>query len=186
MNCFSASDMANKFFLLVNNLCMRMKISCFLLFLLCFTLASSACAKDNTTPLNVVFKNATLLGSENYTLTIVYAEDKRIREYSTDVLIKTNAPTRLKITKEVSSSWDVTLENIGEWQSLTNLINENLTFATFATVQTTTYIINSSSPCILTFKVIGGDLNEDKISLVNTFDVSKEFSVACKKTVDFK
>ena len=158
-------------------LAMKVKISCFLVFLLCFTLAASACAKDNVTPLNVTFKNATLLGSENYTLTIVYAEDKRIREYSTDVLIKTDKPTSLKITKELGDTWNINLENVDAWQSLTSLIDENLDFATFATVETTTYIINSSMPCTLTFKVVGGDLNESKTALENTFDVSKEFEL---------
>ena len=157
---------------------MKLKISCFLLFLICFTLVATGCGRDNVTPYNVTFKNGTYLGSKNYTITIVYAEDKRIRDKYTDVLVKCDKPTNLKITKELGSTWNIPLQEVDTWQSLTKLIDQNLSFATFSTVETTTYIINSSEKCKLSFKVIGGDKQGNELQ--NTFDVSNVFNLSVK------
>lgn len=159
---------------------MKTKILCYLLFIICLTTILSGCSHENFTPKNVVFKNASLYGSPNYTITIVYGEDKRIRKFSTDTLIKTTAPqTTLKITKELGESWDITLPNAEEFYSLTSLIDENLDFATFSSAMTTTYIINPHNKCTLTFKVIGGSLNSEETALTDTFDVSDEFELEC-------
>lgn len=147
---------------------------------ICF--AFVGCSVDDTTPINVTFKNATYLGSENYTVTIVYQEDKRIRQFATDVLIKTDTPVELKITKELGESWKISLEETNTWQSLTTIVDKNFDFATFATVQTTTYIINASQKCTLGFKVIGGNLSNDKQSLENVFDASRPFELKIEKT----
>lgn len=152
------------------------------LFLTIFIIFSFAGCKDTETPFNVSFKDGTLYGSENHTITVVYAEDKRLHEKFTDLFIKTNKEeTKLLIGKELEEKFEIVLPEKNVWYSLTNLWKSNVNLVTFARVQTTTYIINSSQNCTLKFKAVGGDYSynteEGKPKILNTFDVSKEFVV---------
>lgn len=140
----------------------------------------SGCA-ENSTPFNVSFKNQTLKNSPNTTIFTVYAEDKRIRDKYTDIYVKADSVVDLTITKELSESYDITIAEPDKWYSLTNLINKHLDLVTFAKVESTVFIINSTSQVTLTLKAVGGDLvyhlDTGENSLTNTFDVSKEFEV---------
>lgn len=148
----------------------------------------SGCNSDLFTPINVSFKNQTLLGSENYTLVVVYAEDKRIRDKYTDLYISADLDNiKLKITKELGESYNIEIPNSNTWYSLTNLIGQKLHLATFATVETTIYIINSNKTTTIKLKAMGGDLiynlDTGESSLTNAFEVSKEFELKVNKII---
>lgn len=154
--------------------------------ILTICVALIGCAQSNVTPVNVVFKNATLYGSDKYTITAVYSEDKRIRGYHTDILVSSNIDNlQLTICKELEQPYNIILNQKDVWYSLTNLINsqnnEKLEFTTFARAETTTYIIQSEQAANLKFKAIGGDLcdhlKEGYSELVNIFPASKIFKV---------
>lgn len=143
---------------------------------------------EEITPINVIFKNQTLLGSENYCITAVYQEDKRIRDKYSDIYLQTDTENlELKITKELGKSYDITIPTANEWYSLTNLISQKLDLATFAKAEPTTYIINSQIPATLKLKAVGGELvyhlATGENSLQNIFDVSNEFEVKIEKTM---
>lgn len=140
------------------------------------------------TPLNVIFKDQTLKGSQNYAITAVYQEDKRIRDKYTDIYLQSDTGNlELKITKELGESYDITIPTANEWFSLTSLISQNLDLATFARSQTTTYVINAKEKAVLKFKAVGGELiynletGENKLE--NIFNVSDEFEVKIEKTL---
>lgn len=154
-----------------------MKRVVLIVFLACVVL----CGCTPNRPMNVSFKNQTLPFSKNYTLTTVYAEDKRLREKWTDILVMANTDNlELKFTKELGEEFDVVLGNKWQWQSLTKLFGAD-NFATFARAETTTYIINAQQPAKIWFKAVGGDLvhhlNDGTKSLTNLQDVSKPFLV---------
>ena len=144
-------------------------------------LCLSGCSPD-ATPMNVVFKDQTAPFSPRACLTIVYAEDKRIRDKSTDVLVKSEVPNlELSFTKENGKTFDVVLDNANQWYSLTQLFSPKLAPATFARVETTTYVITCPHDATIWFKAVGGDavyhLGTGQTTLENTFDVSVPFKM---------
>lgn len=149
--------------------------------LILIVISFSGCGASDILPLNATFKNGTLFGSENYVVTVCFQEDKRLHNYYTDIMIKTDTPLTLKIGKELAQQAEIELPTADVWQSLTQLLSEKqgVDFVTFHRAQTTTYIINSEQGAKLQFCVIGGDYsyntstNEEQ--LVNTFAVSKVF-----------
>lgn len=158
-----------------------MKKKVFLCLLFC-VLCLCGCSPQNIMPMNVVFKNQTAPFSPNACLTIVYAEDKRIRDKHTDVLVKCDKDNlRLTFTKEYAQTHNVVLSEAGQWYSLTKLFSANLSPASFARVEATTYIITCPQDATVWFKAIGGDavyhLDSGQTTLENVFDVSKAFKM---------
>ena len=145
------------------------------------------CSPKTITPMNVCFKNQTLPFSPNHCITVVYAEDKRIRDKSTDVLIWSDTKNlMLDFVKERGKTFEVLVPEKNQWFSLTNLFDESLSFATFATAETTTYIITSNVAATIKLKAVGGDavyhLDTGFSSLENIFDVSKELEVKLQQS----
>lgn len=152
-------------------------INSILIIYLCFALS---CNANHYNPINVTFKDGTLPGSENYVVTAVFLEDKRIRDKHTDIFIMANLDdTKLSICKEGTQPIDILLSEKETWYSLTDLmeLGSQKHFSTFAKAQTTTYVINSEQQVTLKFKVVGGMPNKEHSALVNTFNVSKIFEI---------
>lgn len=146
----------------------------------------SGCS-ENFTPMCATIKNQTLLSSPQVVLTVVYAEDKRVRDKFTDIWVKSDSPNFIfSFTKEMGNLQELGLENQNQWYSLSALLGK--TPASFARVETTTYILYSNQDAKLTLKVVGGDLAEkieiNTSMLVNTFDVSEEVSVNFQQTTE--
>ena len=157
------------------------RIIIFISLILCLVL--NGC-KSEDPPINVSFKNQTIMGGKTHTLTVVYAEDKRIRDKYTDILVKSDQENlTLNFAKELDSSKTINIENSGQWYSLTKLYDPSFSLTTFAKAQTTTYVFTSNKEAKLKFKVIGGDLNESENfqTLTNIFTVSKEFDMKAEK-----
>ena len=148
---------------------------------------TSGCVADQTKPLNVTFKNASLFGSPNYAITVCYAEDKRLHEYYTDILIKSNTPNaNITIGKELDSKTNIEIIKQNQWYSLTKLLNQEKQFnlTTFKRAQTTTFLLSSNQELTLNFKAVGGnlalDMQKNEEFLTNLFDVSKNFELILK------
>ncbi|MDD3397494.1 MAG: hypothetical protein PHR96_03010 [Clostridia bacterium] len=153
-------------------------INSILIIYLCFALS---CNANEYNPINVTFKNGTLPGSENYVVTAVFLEDKRIRDKYTDIYIMANLnEIKLSIGKEPNQPVEILLTEKDKWYSLTDLMSQS-DFATFAKAQTTTYIITSETIVTLKFKAVGGELNQDNSGLTSTFNVSKVFEIEIVK-----
>ena len=136
-------------------------------------------------PMCVIIKDQTLLYSPQKTITVVYAEDKRIRDKFTDILVQADIPNfTFSIAKEMTDFEQIVLPVENQWYSLSLLMQK--TPASFAKVETTTYLLKSPYSANLTIKVIGGNLNEEindeATILVNTFDVCKELVVKFEQT----
>ena len=159
-----------------------MKKFLFLLFFLPVVLTGCS---ENFTPMNVTIKNQTLLNSPQTTLTVVYAEDKRIRDKYTDILISSKVDNlEISIAKELGTMQEIVLSQRNTWYSLSNLLSKTPT--TFAKVETTTFVLTSSQNALVSLKVVGGELNEEIENgdwvLKNTFEVSKPVFVNLQQT----
>ena len=134
------------------------------------------------TPMNVVMNNQSLLHSPNAVITVVYGEDKRVREKYTDVFVMVDTENvEFQIAKELGEFKAVVIPEKDTWYSLTNLLGANLCPAKFSAVETTTFIFRADQKCEIALKAQGGDLQHNldngSFQLVNTFDVSKPFNV---------
>ena len=155
-----------------------------LLFILIFF--NFSCSQNQSTPMCVTFKNATMTGSQNNVITAIYLEDKRIRDYYTDIFIKSDDEfVKLELGKELNIPFTITIEEKNIWFSLTNLINQenntHIDLTTFAKAEPTTYVFKCDKKTNLTFKAVAGDyqynMKNGKVELINYFDVSKPFSI---------
>lgn len=150
--------------------------------LLMLTLFLGGCSED-AQPLCATIKNQTLLFSPQTALTVVYAEDKRVRDKFTDIWVKSDIDNlTFSFAKELALPHKIVLENKCQWYSLSVLIG--VSPVSFSRVETTTYVLTSNQIANLTFKVVGGDLTDSPVStiLVNTFDVSKEVLINLQQT----
>ena len=155
------------------------------LFLLLFLPIFFTGCSENFTPTNVIIKNQTLPYSPQTTLTVVYAEDKRIRDKFTDILISSKVDNlNLSISKELGTPQEIVLESKDTWYSLSTLLGKAP--VSFAKVESTTFVLTSTQNAEVCLKVVGGNLNEDMesgvSSLKNTFDVSKQVLVNLQQT----
>lgn len=155
------------------------------LFLLFFLPVILTGCSENFTPLNVTIKNQTLLNSPKTTLTVVYAEDKRIRDKYTDILISSKVDNlEISIAKELGTMQEIVLQQKDTWYSLSALVGK--TPVSFAKVETTTFVLTSSQNAEISLKVVGGELNEEIENgdwvLKNTFEVSKPVFVNLQQT----
>jgi hypothetical protein len=159
-----------------------MKKFLFLLFFLPVVLTGCS---ENFTPMNVTIKNQTLLNSPQTTLTVVYAEDKRIRDKFTDILISSKVDNlAISIAKELGTMQEIVLEQKDTWYSLSALLGK--TPVSFSKVESITFVLTSSQNALVAVKAIGGELNEGfegkDWTLKNTFDVSKQVFVNLQQT----
>lgn len=155
------------------------------LFLLFFLPVILTGCSENFTPMNVTIKNQTLLNSPQTTLTVVYAEDKRIRDKFTDILISSKVDNlAISIAKELGTMQEIVLAQKETWYSLCALLGK--TPVSFAKVETTTFVLSCSQNALVEVKVVGGELNEEiengDWTLKNPFDVSKPVLVNLQQT----
>lgn len=158
-----------------------MKIKTLSMFLLCVCLFCG-CGDAAKTPLNVVIKDQSYLYSDMSSITVVYAEDKRLRDKFTDVYVMADQENlSFKLAKELGEFWDIEILEPNKWLSLSSLVDYRFVPAKFSKVETTTFVLTSQTPCSLKFKVVGGDLEYNckngTSKVVNTFDVSKPLDI---------
>ena len=158
--------------------------------LVIFVLVSGCfgCAHEENLPMCISFKNQSVLGSPNYAFTTVYLEDKRIRDFSTDLHIMANRSVTLNFGKELEEPTKLFISEPNRWLSLTQLLNLNsenkLKYSTFAQAETTTFVLSANEKVNLKFKGVAGnleyDLKNNMSKLVDVFDVSKPFEIEIK------
>ena len=156
-----------------------------LLFLFFNVLICSSCSEKNILQ-GIYFKNITIAGSENYTVSVVKLNDNSLKNLYTDILVKTNSDNlNFTLTFENKEPLNLFISQSYQFVSLTNLINSQtdyvLRYDKFDDFLNKTFIINSTQDATFTFKAVVGNLSEDILKDQN--DISNEFKISVKKTI---
>lgn len=138
-------------------------------------------------PLVVSFQNATMAGSDQNTLNVFFADDKKFEDKYFDIWLKSDTENlEITINKSNQLAHEIKVEKSDNWYSLTSLehISKNQTgqedYSGYKDAIDITYIIRSAKECKLTFKAVTGDkiknADETGFMLINAEDVSKEYT----------
>lgn len=139
-------------------------------------------------PYVVSFQNATMAGSDQNTLNIFFADDKKFDEKVYDIWVKSDTDALgLVINRSNQQPFEITIDKKDTWQSMTSIefgANQKAgeeDYVGYKDAVDLIYIFQTSKEATLTFKAVTGDKiqNDTKTGymLVNAEDVSKEFEL---------
>ncbi len=115
------------------------------------------CSEDNTIKV-AHFSDKTLALSTQYTISVSFDEEKKLKEKSVDVQIKSSTPNlSITINKEGDEPITITLNKENRWYSLTDFFSsDEVVYTKFEDVNTITYILKLQSESEISFRAIAG------------------------------
>ena len=140
---------------------------------------------EKALPINVYFKNGTAVDSEKNVLNIVYLADKRVENFYTDILVKSNEDNlEIYLGSEGEEKINLYIDEPFQWYSLESLMSassgKEKIFEKFKDKQSESYIFTTNKKAKLTFVCVLGDLNVETNSLINMHNSSNEFKFEIK------
>jgi len=142
-------------------------------------------------PLTVTFQNATMAGSDQNTVNVFFADDKKFDNKVYDVWIKCDTDdVSLTINRSNQPKFKTNLKKKDMWYSMTTLELESdgkiaqEDYVTYKDAVDLVYVLQTNQKCKITFKAVTGDktknAEETGFLIANAEDVSKEFSLELK------
>lgn len=142
-------------------------------------------------PMTVTFQNATMAGSDQNTVNIFFADDKKFDEKVCDIWIKSDTDdVTLTINKSNQPKFKTYLKKKDMWYSMTTLELESdgkiaqEDYAMYKDAVDLVYVLQTNQKCKVTFKAVTGDktknAEETGFLIANAEDVSKEFTLELK------
>ncbi|MGI5842055.1 MAG: hypothetical protein ACOX6H_02015 [Christensenellales bacterium] len=168
-----------------------MKKKFILAFVLCFCfLTLFACAKE---PIVAFFTDGTSAGSDNYTVNVDFADDKRFEKKFVDILLSSDTDNlQIVFKREFDEDTTLVLPEKDKWYSLTELLGKQNAdneegFKPFNDKSDMTLVIQSDQDAFLKMKAVAGDVQENSQAqdiLINQVDISKEFVLDLGKNLE--
>lgn len=162
---------------------MKKILSLFSIFLMSLCVLAG-CESSNTLK-TVAFSNVTGAGSEDYTVRVMFLEDKRVDNKYYDIQIKADKDVKIKIGKEMEDKKEIQLTD--EWNSLTTLMLDESNTETFtkgSDAVTLVYIFTTEGKAKVTFRGVVGGIEENATKtgyiITSPEECSDEFSVETK------
>lgn len=154
--------------------------------LIVFACAFMLCACDRK-PLVVSFQNATMAGSDQNTINIYFADDKKFDEKVYDIWIKSDVDDlSLTVNKSNNPKYQIQMPKADIWYSMTSLELESYgkiaqeDYMMYTDAIDIVYVIQTNQKCKITLKAVTGDkvknAEETGFLLANAEDVSKEYT----------
>ena len=165
---------------------MKKTFSLIAIFAICLTFG--ACDRK---PMTVTFQNATMAGSDQNTINIFFADDKKFDEKVCDIWIKSDTnDVALIINKSNQQKFKTYLKKKDMWHSMTTLELESdgkiaqEDYVMYKDAVDLVYVLQTNQKCNVTFKAVTGDktknAEETGFLIANAEDVSKEFVIELK------